>query len=276
MIKTITGEIRNESKNLSMKLKYIFLLIGIVLLSNPIFAVDDWGQTGHRVVGKIAEQHLNGKTKRALKKLLDGGSLALYSTYADEIKADERYDKFYTWHYINMSFDETYESSSKNPDGDLATGIEYCINIIKDKSASIDDKAFYLKLLIHLIGDLHQPMHIGLKEDRGGNDFKVLWFDEETNLHSVWDTKLIENYNMSYSELAENLPKYSREAVLQIQRGSVVDWINETHQLTKQVYSGTTRGANLKYRYSYDYLDMVKSQLHKGGIRLAKVLNDLF
>jgi len=259
-----------------MTYKTSILFISLLIITNFLFAIDDWGQTGHRVVGKIAEQHLDGKTKRALKKLLDGGSLALYSTYADEIKSDERYSKFYTWHYINMSLNETYESSSKNPEGDLATGIAYCIEIIKDKTSSKADKAFYLKLLIHLIGDLHQPMHIGLKEDRGGNDFNVLWFDEETNLHSVWDTKMIEKYNMSYSELAANLPKFNKKEIAKIQTGTVVDWINETHQLTKQVYAGTQKGSNLKYRYSYEYLHMVKIQLHKGGLRLAKVLNDLF
>lgn len=259
-----------------MKFKLSILFIALYLLPSSIYANDDWGQTGHRVVGKIAERHLKGKTKRALNKLLDGGSLALYSTFADEIKSDDRYREFYTWHYINMPFDATYESSKKNPKGDLATGISYCITIIKDKNSSDEDKSFYLKLLIHLIGDLHQPMHIGLEEDRGGNDFDVLWFDEETNLHSVWDTKMIENYNMSYSELADNLQILTKKEVTVIQEGTVVDWINETHLLTKHVYKGTQKGANLKYKYSYAFLDMVKNQLLKGGIRLAKVLNDLF
>ncbi len=97
-----------------------------------------------------------------------------------------------------------YEDSKKNGKGDLVSGIEYCKKIIVDKNASDDDKAFYLKLLIHLIGDLHQPMHIGLQKDKGGNDFKVQWFYEDSNLHRVWDTEMIESFNMSYNELAEN------------------------------------------------------------------------
>ena len=259
-----------------MKPNFIFILILVLLLPSIGFSTDIWGKTGHRTVGKIAEKHLNNKTKRYLKKLLNDGSLALYSTFADEIKSDKRYNEFYTWHYINMSFEDSYDSSTKNPNGDLVTGISYCVNIIKNEESSDDDKAFYLKLLVHLIGDLHQPMHIGLSEDRGGNDFKVNWFGNETNLHSVWDTKMIEDYNMSYSELASNSESLSKQEIKALQSGSVIDWVNETHKLTKEVYTSVTVGDDLKYAYSYKYMGLVRSQLQKAGIRLAKVLNSLF
>lgn len=259
-----------------MKTVVLFTFLFILLLPTTSMATDDWGRTGHRTVGKIAENHLTSKTKRHLKKLLDGGSLALYSTFADEIKSDKRYNQFYTWHYINMPLDKDYQSSEKNPDGDLVSGINYCIAIIKDEASTDDDKAFYLKLLVHLIGDLHQPMHIGLSEDRGGNDFKVNWFGDETNLHSVWDTKMIEDYNMSYSELASNSEMLSKQEVKALQSGSVVDWVNETHQLTKEVYASVSSEENLRYAYSYKYMGLVRQQLQKGGIRLAKVLNTLF
>ena len=240
------------------------------------FSGNDWGKTGHRTVGEIAEKHLTRKTKRQLKQLLNGGSLALYSTYADEIKSDRRYDKFYTWHYINMPFDSTYESSTKNPKGDLVTGIEHCIKVIKDDNTTDSDKAFYLKLLVHFIGDLHQPMHIGLAEDRGGNDFKVSWFGDETNLHSVWDTKMIEDYNMSYSELAASVKPLSRKEIKALQSGTIVDWVNETHKYTIEIYKSVSQGEDLKYGYSYKYMELIRSQLHIAGIRLAKILNDLF
>ena len=253
-------------------LLFIILLFPLIVFSNTI----DWGKTGHRTVGKIAEKHLSNKTKRHLKKLLNGGSLALYATYADEIKSDKRYNEFYTWHYINMSFKDNYQNSTKNQEGDLVSGINFCVNIIKDEASTLEDKTFYLKLLVHLIGDLHQPMHIGLSEDRGGNDFKVSWFGNETNLHSVWDTKMIEDYNMSYSELASNSKSLSKNQIKAIQAGSVVDWVNQTHELTKKVYKSTAIGKNLKYSYSYKNMDLVRTQLQNAGLRLAKVLNDLF
>ncbi|SFZ94514.1 S1/P1 Nuclease [Flaviramulus basaltis] len=260
-----------------MKTLSIYLIALLFITPKTVdTSYDFWGATGHRVVGKIADDYLCGKAKREVKKLLKRQSLAFVSTFADEIKSDKRYNEFYTWHYINMPFDENYETSKKNPKGDLVTGIEFCKSVIKDENATDDDKGFYLKLLIHLVGDLHQPMHIGLEEDKGGNDFKVQWFYKDSNLHRVWDSEMIEDFDMSYNELAENADVLTKKQVKAIQEGSVVDWVNETHELSKLVYKSATPDENLRYKYSYDNFKTVRSQLQIAGIRLAKVLNDLF
>lgn len=250
--------------------------ICLLLIPCHSMTMDDWGATGHRTIGQIASQYLKGHTKRQIKKLLNGASLAFVSTYADEIKSDKRYNEFYTWHYINIPLDSDYNPAKQNPDGDLVSGINYCKKILSDKSASRDDKVFYLKLLVHLIGDLHQPLHVGLPDDRGGNDFKVQWFYKDTNLHSVWDTKMIDDYGMSYTELAKNADRLSKTQVKAIQAGTLIDWVNDTHKITRDIYAHVTPDENLRYRYSYDNFGTVRSQLQKGGIRLAKVLNDLF
>ena len=131
-------------------------------------------------------------------------------------------------------------------------------------------------MLIHLIGDLHQPLHLGHSDDKGGNDFQVRWFNDGTNLHSVWDTKMIEAWNMSYLELANNAKDLSKKQIEAIKEGTVVDWVNEVHELTKKVYTSAKIGDNLRYRYSYNHFGTVRDQLQKGGIRLAKILNDIF
>lgn len=259
-----------------MKTKILFsFFLGISMIWQ-LCAKPDWGSTGHRVVGEIANKYLKSKTKRELKKLLDGASLALASTFADEIKSDSRYNEFYTWHFINMPIDASYDPTKRHPNGDLVSGIEYCIKIVRSDIVSKNDKAFYLKMLIHLIGDLHQPLHIGLAEDKGGNDFKVQWFYEDSNLHRVWDTEMIETYGMTYTELADNSSFLSRKQVKELQKGTVIDWVNETHKLTKNVYDSAEQGENLRYRYSYLHFNTVRSQLEIAGVRLAKVLNDLF
>ena len=235
-----------------------------------------WGPTGHRVVGTIAEDYLTPRTKRKLKKLLKKKSMAFLSTFADEIKSDKKFNEYYSWHYINMPLEMDYVDSEKNPKGDIYTAIEFCKKIIKDKYSSDADKIFHLKMLIHFMGDLHQPLHIGLAEDRGGNDFKVQWHYEDTNLHTVWDYKMIDRYDMGYQELADNADELSREQVKKLQEGSVLDWVNEMHEMSRMVYASAEKGENLRYRYSYDHFPIVRSQLQKGGIRLAKVLNDLF
>ncbi|MBJ7879978.1 S1/P1 nuclease [Gelidibacter salicanalis] len=259
-------------------MKPISLLILTVALvfSTQSFSTKKWGATGHRVVGAIADNYTSNKTKRHLKKLLNNQSLAFVSTYSDDIKADPRFKAYDVWHYVNMSFDDTYETSKKNPEGDLVTAIAYCKRIITDDSSSDDDKAFHLKMLIHLIGDLHQPMHVGRAEDKGGNDIKLKWFYKDTNLHRVWDSQMIESYGMSYSELSENADHLSRAQVKYLQKDDVVDWVNETQHLTKEIYNSIEVGENLSYGYSYKYLDTARTQMQIAGIRLAKVLNDLF
>ncbi|MFT5846779.1 MAG: hypothetical protein ACJARX_001978 [Psychroserpens sp.] len=259
-------------------MKYTFLCLVLLVSIFNLHAETTppyWGKTGHRVVGAIADNYLKSSTKRNIKKLLNYESLALASTYADEIKSDSRYNKFKTWHYLNMPLDGTYKTSNKNPEGDLVTGIAYCKDIITSENSSDADKAFYLKMLIHLIGDLHQPMHLGLEEDRGGNDFKLQWNYKDTNMHRVWDTQMIESFGMSFSELADNAAHLSKDDVKTIQGGTVVDWIDETHILTIAVYKSAEQGENLRGRYSYKYLNIAKSQLQKAGIRLATVLNDI-
>jgi len=257
--------------------KIFYLVVAIMMVvSNSNATNPDWGATGHRTVGKIAEGYLKGKTERKIAELLNGQSLALVSTFGDDIKSDKRYNEFYTWHYVNMPFGVRYEDSEKNPTGDLVTGIEKCKSVLLDESASKEDKIFYLKLLVHFIGDLHQPMHVGRKEDKGGNTLQVQWFGSGTNLHSVWDSKMINHFGMTYTELADNTTKISKEEVEILQQGTIADWVSDTHKFAVKTYNSVEVGENLRYEYMYHNFEMLRSQLQKGGIRLAKVLNDLF
>ncbi|WP_159951554.1 S1/P1 nuclease [Polaribacter septentrionalilitoris] len=259
-----------------MKFQFI-LLISLLFFSNNTEENSlIWGKNGHRATGEIAEKYLTKRTKRKIDKILKGQSLAFVSTFADEIKSDRKYNKYYSWHYINMDFDETYATAEKNPKGDLVTGIKKCVEVLKDKNSSDADKEFFLKMLVHFVGDLHQPMHIGRREDKGGNTVQVQWFGRGTNLHRVWDSDMIEEWDMSYSDLANNAKDLSKKQIEAIQEGNVTDWVDEVHEVTKKVYKSVKVGENLRYRYSYEHFGTVRDQLQKAGIRLAKVLNDVF
>ena len=235
-----------------------------------------WSKTGHRVVGELAQEHLTKKAKKTIARLLDGQSLAEASTFADEIKADSIYRRFSTWHYVNYPMDKKYGEHPANKDGDLIIGIEKCIAVIKDPESSKKDKKFFLKMLVHLVGDLHQPMHVGRLEDKGGNDIQVQWFDRGSNLHRVWDSNMIDDYGMGYTELAVNLPRLTAARKKAIQKGDIYDWVEESQDLANEVYETVKSGDKLYYRYSYVWWDTVEEQLQKGGLRLAKVLNELF
>ena len=217
-------------------IKSIYLLAIFLITSTQIQATTpDWGKTGHRAIGEIAENYLSKKAKRKITALLNGQSLAMVANFGDDIKSDKRYNKFYTWHYVNKPFGVAYKDAKKNKRGDLLTGIQQCIKIISSKESSKADQIFYLKLLVHFVGDLHQPMHVGRAEDKGGNSIKVKWFYSKTNLHSVWDSKMIDHYQMSYTELTQNANQISKDQVQYLQQGTVEDWVNETGKLAEKV-----------------------------------------
>ena len=253
------------------KIVFVLLLFPVVVFGNTI-----WGKTGHRVTGQIAEAYLTGKTKRALNDLLDGHSLAYVSTFGDDIKADRAYSKYGAWHYVNYPLGMSYKDSEKSEYGDIIVAIEECINKVKDKNNAREDRVFHLKMLVHLVGDLHQPMHASRSEDKGGNDIQVQWFGEGSNLHRVWDKNLIESYGMTYTELATELTDVDRKKRKKIQEGTIYDWVDESHEICAELYESVEIGDKLGYRYSYDYNDLLFQQLQKGGLRLAKVLNDVF
>ena len=250
---------------------FLLLLFPVIVFGNMA-----WSKTGHRVTGEIAQNYLTGKAKRALDNLLDGHSLAFVSTFADDIKADRTYSKYSAWHYVNYPLGMSYKDSEKSEYGDIVMAIEECINKVKDENNTKEDRVFHLKMLIHFVGDLHQPMHASRAEDKGGNDIQVQWFGEGSNLHRVWDKNLIESYGMTYSELAAELIDVDRKERKAIQEGTIYDWVDESHKICAKLYDSVEIGEKLGYRYSYDYNELLFKQLQKGGLRLAKVLNDVF
>lgn len=257
-------------------MRHILILMLLLTGSFAYANVPPWSKTGHRVIGEVASAYLKGKTRRALADLLEGRSLAAVSNYADEIKADPRYKTFDPWHYVNIPQGKDYSEVDASPHGDLIVGIETCIQALEDPGKSREERIFHLKMLIHLIGDLHQPMHIGREEDRGGNDIQLQWFGRGTNLHKIWDAEMIDDYGMSYSELSASLAIPDKKGRQELQRGTFYLWVEETQLQADRIYESVKSGDKLGYSYSYKYWDLVEEQLIKGGLRLAKLLNDVF
>ena len=238
--------------------------------------MDFWGKTGHRATGEIAEKHLTKKAKKKIHALLNGESLAMVSTYADEIKSYKEYWPYSPWHYVNFPFDSNYDEHPKSEKGDIYQAILKCVEVLNNDTSSKEDKVFHLKLLVHFMGDLHQPLHIGMAKDKGGNDFQVQWFGKGTNLHRVWDEHMIDEYEMSFSELADEAKPLSKAQKKAITSGSLKDWMYESREFTKDIYENTEVGEDLKYSYMARYMPLVRSQIQKGGLRLAHLLNEIF
>lgn len=252
-------------------MKKIISLITLVFLAMNAFG---WGPTGHRVTGWIAEKYLNKKARAAVEKLLDRQSLAMASTWMDEIKSDSAFDYMTDWHWVTIPFGETYEQSAKNPNGDIIQTIERSIAGLKSKKLSGEEQARHIRILIHLIGDVHQPLHVGGRNDRGGNEIKVMWFRSDSNLHRVWDSDMIDDTKLSYSELAQSLDKPSDIELKSWQKSSVRDWARESQSYEKQVYD--IGNGRLGYRYAYLYWHIVRHRLLQAGVRLAGVLNEIY
>ena len=250
------------------------LLIGNVQASN---LGEDWGKTGHRTTGEIAQQHLSNKAKKAIADLLDGHSLAYVANFADDIKSDPDYRKYGPWHYVNIAPDKTeYDQAEAYKGGDLVQAIEKAVEVLKDKNSSREEKQFDLKMLVHWLGDLHQPFHVGRSADKGGNDIQVRWFGEGSNIHRVWDSQMIDSYQMSYTELTENRDKLSRNEIKALEAGELLDWVYESREIADELYASVEIGEKLGYEYMYKWFPTVRTQLQKGGIRLAKLLNDIY
>ena len=250
----------------------IFLLLVQTNYSHPPV----WSKTGHRVTGEIAQRHLTRKARKAVNKLLKGQSLAEVSNYADDIKSDPEYREFGPWHYVNYPDDRDYTDFEPNPSGDIVMGIQHCISVLEDETSSESDRVFYLKMLVHFLGDLHQPLHVGRAADKGGNDIQIRWFDTGSNLHRLWDSNMIDHYRMSYTELANKLPDPSKKEIKALQAGDVYQWVEETQELATMVYNSAEVGEELGYVYIYKHWPTVEQQLLRGGLRLAAVLNKIY
>lgn len=247
----------------------------IVLALFLSFQVFGWGVTGHRTIGELADHHLSKKARKKLKSVLGHDTPAVLSTWMDQIRSYDEYDHTYDWHWVTIPDGETYEGSEKNPKGDVIMTIERLISELKAGGLTKDKEAEHIKMLIHLIGDIHQPLHVGTGGDRGGNDEKVVWFREESNLHRVWDSGMIEARKYSYTELTSTLDHVSKEQVKQWQSASVRDWARESISLRKQVYD-LPEDNTISYRYLEDNWKTVELRLTQAGIRLAGILNEIY
>ena len=260
--------------NLFKKTTILFLFLYLPFCSMA------WGVLGHRIVGQVADSYLTKNTKREIFKILGNESVAMTSNWPDFIKSDPSYKYLDVWHYINLrsGLSETDLKNYLTTDTvtDAYTKLNWLTAQLKNKELEQDKKVLYLRLLIHIVGDLHQPLHIGRAEDRGGNGVKVNWFKDPSNLHTVWDTKLIDFQQLSYTEYATSINYTTKAQRNEWQAEPVSEWIWQSYQHTEKIYAETKPDSNLSYEYKFKFIGVVNQQLLKGGVHLAGLLNEIF
>lgn len=271
----------------------------LLILASLLFSAEafPWGATGHRAVGEIAQQHLTRRAYKQITRILGGESLAQASTWPDEIKSEpETYKYTYNWHYTDWP-DHMHDHDESTSSGKLMTSIKEQLAVLKDPAADVEKKKFALRFVVHLIGDLHMPLHVGNGIDRGGNSCRVTFHGRNTNLHALWDEGMIEFTDLSFTELArfaqEGKKKKDRWAV---QTGTPVDWARESKILRGTIYPENVKVdakpiasvkeycrtditvapemmPKLGYEYSYKFMPIVEEKIYQAGVRLAYLLN---
>ncbi len=252
-------------------MKKFFLIVIAFLVFTEGFG---WGATGHRATGLIAERYLSKKAKKRIQQILGGESLAMVSTWMDEIRSDSTYNYTTDWHWTTIPDGGKYEDVEANPDGKVIMMIEKFTNELKVGKLTAKQEQEYLKMLVHMVGDMHQPLHVGKPGDRGGNDVKLKWFRTDSNLHRVWDSDMIDDTKLSYTELAQSLGNPDKVTVKKWQSTSAREWALESVAVRPQVYD--IGNGNLSYQYSYKYLSVAKTRMLQAGVRLAGLLNQIY
>ena len=254
------------------------LLIGLFIYLP--FSSMAWGMLGHRIVGQIADNYLTKQARKEIYKILGTESIAMTSTWPDFIKSDSSYAYLNSWHYINFKtgLRETEVKAYLAIDTatDAYTKINWLVAQLKNKELPQENKIMYLRLLIHIAGDIHQPLHVGIPDDRGGNTIRLTWFNNPYNLHQVWDERLIDLQQLSYTEYAAAINHTTKEERARWQAEPVSEWIWHSYQLVEKIYSDVKPDDKLNFQYNFKNIGIVNQQLLKGGVHLAGLLNEIF
>lgn len=252
--------------------KFIITTFMLTVWVSQAFA---WGQMGHFLIGYMTEMQLKKSTKRKVEKILYPVSIARSGTWMDDVKSDKAYDFASTWHYLNSRQGE-YDPTTQELSGDAFEAIKRIKAELKSGNLEPLKEAELLKMLIHLVEDIHQPLHVGNGEDKGGNDVRIEFFGQKTNLHSLWDSGMIERQGMSYTEIGNELYRRLTPAMrVKYQNASMEDWLKEAVALRPRVYD-LPENKKLSYAYVYNHYGVAEERMLAASVRLAQILTEIY
>ena len=248
------------------KLTFI-LTLSLLFSSYFTFA---WGDKGHTIVAEVAFQNLSKTAKKNVMKYLGDMTLSEAANWMDDIKKDDSKDFMKPWHYINL---EKGATTMPEADNVVSTLLKTMKELDKKEVLSDEEIKLRILYLFHLIGDLHQPLHVGYGSDRGGNDIKLSFYGKPTNLHSIWDTEIIENRNITVADVNKT-NRYTSAEITDIKTIAVFEWAKQSRNHLNTAYK--INGGRVDISYIDANSKIVKEQLYKAGLRLASVLEKYF
>ncbi len=253
------------------------LIATCLLALSMVLPAHAWGKTGHRIIGEVADSYLSAPAAEAVKDILGPEGLAEAADWPDYMRSNP--DSFWRseanpWHYVTIPDGMAYDEVTPPDGGDAITALAQFRATVLDPSASLEDRQLALRFIVHLIGDLHQPLHAGNGTDRGGNWVDVVFFEQMSNLHEVWDEKLIQYEELSYTEWANWLvQKIAPDDVSEWASARPADWADESAAIRHTIYP---ENPILSYDYAYMARPILNQQMSRGGVRLAAYLNRMF
>jgi len=245
------------------------ILFLLMLVPQLVFA---WSDKGHKLVAELAWGQLPEPVQIEIQRILKQDNLLQAAVWADYVKGQSRYKHLKKLHYVNLPCDSDQYIAARDCKKNrcVVEAIKKYQIQLADQNLPMKDRRLALRMLVHLIGDIHQPMHAGYQFDRGGNKYKVHFLGDKTNLHQLWDSKLINALKLD----AKTLQKSS---LWQVETGSLspAGWAQESHEMLKNIYP-VARQKNLGRNYMLAHGELVKRQLILASKRLHKVLTVTF
>ena len=266
--------------------RIIFPLLVAMCMSVYSLPALSWGQEGHRIIAKVAYDHLNRSTRKHVDQILGKQGIIYFANWPDEIKSDTIYSQSYDWHF--QDFDGGLTDSTvlaaltdyPKEGGNMFRILDELVQRRKDPTAKVQGldipEEDVLKFIVHLSGDRYCPMHTAHMDDKGGNTVKLKWFGRETRLHTVWDTNLIESQGYSYTEFAQMLENTYGWQKKSIEQMSDEELLLRNYHFTEDIYTYQATWDGNTYQYIYRWHKPMEEQLYIAAIRLAKLLNNLY
>ncbi|OJW79523.1 MAG: hypothetical protein BGO69_12385 [Bacteroidetes bacterium 46-16] len=230
-----------------------------------------WGWQGHEIVATMAYRLLDRETRQKLMDYMGPTTVPQTGTWMDEVNGKRGYDYMKTWHYIHM---EKWASWKPTKEADIINALSQVTTELKYRK-TMDPEAVKtdLLVLIHLMGDLSQPLHCGYGSDKGGEAVQVTVDGRAYNLHSLWDEGLVREAPVNINDCSEYYNTISPFEIMLIQKGNYVDWMNESRALLPKVYD--TGGGEISPEYIMRSKKIIVVQLVNSAVRLANILQGL-
>jgi hypothetical protein len=250
-------------------MKNIFFLIAFLILSiTNGFA---WGHLGHSLVAQVAFNNLDTKTKQTVLKYLNGMSIEDAANWMDTMRSDKNYNYMKPYHYVDFE----QGAAVIEPSGDNIISIlnKTLKDLDNNKNLSNEEIRTNLLYLFHLVGDLQMPLHVGYKNDKGGNTVQVSFFGRNTNLHALWDSDIIEYKNLTLADIMK-MNTYKPNELAAIKQIDIINWAKDSRKYLKNAYK--LNDSKISDIYIDDNFPIIKLQILKGGLRLAAILEHYF